>query len=141
MTLAEIIAEADRYHPCRTIIWTGGEPTLQLTGEVMAHFKTFYNCIETNGTNPVPEGVDYIACSPKVSVMQLRRNFKRVNEIRYPVKNGDHLPDIGLLPQADSYYVSPVHLSRENIDYCVNFVGKNPAWRLSVQIHKLIGIP
>jgi organic radical activating enzyme len=141
MTLAEIIAEVNRHKPCRTIIWTGGEPALQLTGEALEYFRTFYNCIETNGTMPVPEGIDYIACSPKVSVEQFNRNFKRVNEIRYPVKAGDRLPDISRLPQADRYFVSPIDLSRENIDCCINFVKENPGWRLSVQVHKLINIP
>jgi organic radical activating enzyme len=101
----------------------------------------FYNCIETNGTNPVPEAIDYIVCSPKVPFGLLNKNFVRVNEIRYPVKTGDAVPDIDLLPEADNYFVSPIDVSRENIDYCLKFIKENSAWRLSVQIHKLLNIP
>ena len=51
--------------PCRRIIWTGGEPTLQLTEEVVAYFKAlgYHQSIETNGTRRPPHGLDYITCS------------------------------------------------------------------------------
>jgi organic radical activating enzyme len=140
MTVAAIIAEVNKYDPCGTIIWTGGEPTLQLTDEILKHFGTFYNCIETNGTNPVPESIEYIACSPKVPTGLLNKNFKWLNEIRYPIKKGDVLPDIDLLPDADNYFVSPIDVSKENIDYCLKQIKENPQWRLSVQVHKLLKI-
>jgi organic radical activating enzyme len=140
MTVAEIIAEVNKYGPCGTIIWTGGEPTLQLTDEILYHFSTFYNCIETNGTNPVPSGIEYIACSPKVPVGLLNKNFMWLNEIRYPVKMGDTLPEINLLPTADSYFISPIDVSPENVDYCLKLIKENPQWKLSVQVHKLLKI-
>lgn len=140
MSLAEIIAEADRYFPCCMIIWTGGEPTLQLTDEILSHFNLFYNCIETNGTNPVPGSIDYISCSPKVPAGLLNKNFARLNEIRYPVQTGDILPEIHLLPVADDYFVSPVDVDKKNVDNCLKLIKDNPQWRLSVQIHKLLNI-
>src|ERR1035437_2095868 len=122
------------------LIWTGGEPTLQLTDDILEHFQSFRNCIETNGTNPVPERIEYISCSPKVSTDVLRRNFTRVNEFRYPIGVGDLLPDISDLPLADNYFISPIFLGEEkkrfqliedNIIYSIDLIKNNPQWRRS----------
>jgi len=137
-------------YPNNLLIWTGGEPTLQLADEVLEHFSDYYNCIETNGTNPVPSRIQYISCSPKVGPEVLRKNFTRVNEFRYPISAGNKLPDISELPEAEYYLVSPVFLGEEktrfqrveeNIEYAIKFVSENPRWRLSLQLHKLLNIP
>ena len=155
MSVSQILAEVNKFigtkdYPNNLIIWTGGEPTLQLTDEILSYFSEYYNCIETNGTNPVPSLIKYISCSPKVKPEVLRKNFKYVNEFRYPIGNGDVLPDIAELPEADNYFVSPIFLGEvkqrfqqvdENVEYAINFVNENPAWRLSLQLHKLLNIP
>ena len=155
MTVSQVMKEVTKFSkaqdfPHNLLIWTGGEPTLQLTNEILNSFSGYYNCIETNGTNPVPSQIQYISCSPKVSPEILKKNFDRVNEFRYPVSAGDKLPDISELPPADNYFVSPVfvgedkkHLERnnDNILYSIEVVKKNPQWRLSMQIHKLLNIP
>ena len=137
-------------YPDSLLIWTGGEPTLQLTNGILDLFKDYYNCIETNGTNPVPSQIAYISCSPKVSTDVLRKNFSHVNEFRYPVEVGKALPDISELPLADNYFISPVFLGEEkkrflkideNINYAIDFIKNNPQWRLSLQLHKLLNIP
>jgi len=136
--------------PENLLIWTGGEPTLQLTDEILVEFQDYYNCIETNGTNPVPSYITYISCSPKVSPDILRKNFTHVNELRYPIEAGDKLPEISELPVADNYFLSPVFLGEEkqrlvqideNIIYAIDFIKNNPQWRLSLQLHKLLNIP
>jgi len=154
MTVSQVLDEVIKLsnqvdYPNNLLIWTGGEPTLQLTNEILEQFTGFYNCIETNGTNPVPSRIEYISCSPKVSPEILRENFAAVNEFRYPIEVGDKLPDISELPEADNYFVSPVFVgevktrmkkSDENIEYAIDIVKNNPAWRLSLQIHKLLNI-
>jgi organic radical activating enzyme len=154
MTVANILDSVkslsqQKDYPNNLIIWTGGEPTLQLTDEVLEHFSGYYNCIETNGTNPVPSRIQYISCSPKVSPAILRENFHRVNEFRYPIAAGDVLPDISELPASDHYFISPVFLgepkkrflqNEDNIMYSIELVNKNPIWRLSMQLHKLLNI-
>ena len=154
MSVLEILKEVKKLskpddYPNNLIIWTGGEPTLQLTDEVLEHFCDYYNCIETNGTNPVPSKIQYISCSPKVKPDILRKNFSRVNEFRYPIGVGDLLPDISELPDSDNYFVSPIFLGEpkkrfqmddENIKYSLDFVRKNPKWRLSIQLHKFLNI-
>ena len=84
-------------------------------------FKEYYNCIETNGTNPVPRDIDYISCSPKVTVEELNINFPNgVNEIRYPVSKETIIPRIEDLPKAKHYFLSPVFLGKQNERFTIN---------------------
>jgi 7-carboxy-7-deazaguanine synthase len=150
MTIEEIEKEISQYKS-KWIIWTGGEPTLQLTEEIVNHFKAlgYLQAIETNGTNPVPQGIDYITCSPKVNAMFLKSSLKlnKVNEIRYPIGINDPLPPaIEKLPKSDHYFVSPLFLGEEkkrfdldfeNLEFCINFVKDNPEWKLSTQQQKI----
>ncbi len=145
MSLEEIYAHIQQF-ACRWIIWTGGEPTLQLTDEVLTFFRQrgYKQAIETNGTRPVSALVDYITCSPKVQIDSIKERLPRVDEIRMPIGEGDSLPDISTLPEAKNYFVSPIFDGnvplKKNIDYCVQLVKQHPQWTLSLQIHKLIGI-
>lgn len=152
MTPLEILAEVHKYsspadYPNNLLIWTGGEPTLQLTEEIIEVFSGYYNCIETNGTNEVPSNIDYISCSPKVAPSKIK--LICADEFRYPIEIGGKVPDIDELPPAQNYYVSPLfsgnaHEKMEanaaNIAYCINFVNEHPQWKLSVQIHKFLNI-
>ena len=163
-TLDNLISVISRY-PCSSIIWTGGEPTLQLDEEIVELFKEegFYQAIETNGSNPVPVGIDYVSCSPKegVTIRDLWENFngRQLDEFRYlittdSIKEIDkQLPDIENLPEATYYYISPMFdgfayvpgVVNACVDYLkskYNWFNKysSKTWRLSVQIHKIIGI-
>jgi organic radical activating enzyme len=139
MSIAEIKSEVVKYN-CRNIIWTGGEPTLQLGNNTLKYFREFYNCIESNGTKLAPSKIDYITISPKVLYPKHYISGYHIDELRYPIANGDELPDINRLPQANRYYLSPIDVSKENVDYCLKLIKENPQWRLSVQIHKLLNI-
>jgi len=148
MSIPEILDNIQQF-PCKNIIWTGGEPTLQLTDEILIHFEGYFHCIETNGTNPVPSGIDYISCSPKVSPATLKKNFIFIDELRFPLAKGEKLPEIEELPKATNYFISPLFLgaenqrmdlNQENIDYCIDYIMHNPGWKLSVQLHKLLNI-
>ncbi len=148
MTIDEILFEVRKY-TSNMIIWTGGEPTLQLTNEILSNFKNYFQAIETNGTNPVPEGIDYISCSPKVGLEILNSNFRFVDEFRFPVIAGDTLPAIDDLPRAANYFLSPVfigeakkclEINKQNLDYCLSLISQDVRWRLSVQIHKLLNV-
>lgn len=151
MTVQEIYDTIKNY-PSRFIIWTGGEPTLQLREDTVAFFKAkgYFQAIETNGTRSVPHGIDYITCSPKDEAMAvLRDNFPNgVNEFRFPITVDSVLPPaIEELPTADNYLVSPVFVGEDamvmeekSLRRCIQFVLDNPRWRLSLQTHKLINI-
>lgn len=154
MTAGQILEEVKKLsspedYPNNLLIWTGGEPTLQLTAEIVDLFNQYYNCIETNGTNPVPHNIEYITCSPKVSPEVLKKNFKFVNEFRFPLAAGGTVPAIENLPPADNYFVSPIFVGTENecfqvdatnVNYCMDYVRQNPRWKMSVQMHKLLNV-
>lgn len=154
-TLQGILEEIQKF-PCEWIVWTGGEPTIQLSEEVVQFFKEkgYKQAIETNGTNPVPAGIDYISCSPKeqVTVEDLHLNFPDgVDEWRYPLYSGgkDAIPKWDALPPAKYYFISPIFLGEKKkrmelsprvLKYCINFIKDNTKWRLSMQQHKWWGI-
>jgi len=145
MTIDEILRKIEPYG-CKWIIWTGGEPTLQINDAVVALFKEkgYLQAIETNGTRRIPMGIDYITCSPKQQFEKIRELIPEVDELRFPIQKGDPLPDIAVLPKATRYFLSPIifenNIIQENIDHCVYLVKENPLWALSLQIHKFIGI-
>lgn len=145
MSLQEIHSVLNQY-TSKWIIWTGGEPTLQLKDEHIRYFKDagYKQAIETNGTRQVSSLIDYITCSPKINYEKVKLKIPYVNEIRIPLAKGDTLPDISIFPKADKYFISPIFdgetINRDNINYCVDLVKANPRWTLSLQVHKLINI-
>lgn len=145
MTLEKIL-DVIKVYPCKWIIWTGGEPTIQLKDEHLLFFRErgYKQAIETNGTRRVPSLIDYITCSPKQDYESIRTRIPAVDEIRMPIKEGDPIPDITIFPKADNYFLSPIFdadkINIENVNYCVELIKEYPQWRLSLQIHKLIHI-
>ncbi|GHT23036.1 7-carboxy-7-deazaguanine synthase [Bacteroidia bacterium] len=147
MTLEEIHTIIRQY-PCLWIVWTGGEPTLQLTDDVLWFFKNrgYKQAVESNGTQRLSPVFDYTVVSPKGSNLDYARQINpRVDEVRLPVQKGDELPEIESLPEAKRYFLSPIFVdnllaTEANIAYCAAKILQRPQWRLSVQIHKFIGI-
>ncbi|MDR2763605.1 MAG: 7-carboxy-7-deazaguanine synthase QueE [Tannerella sp.] len=146
METGEVLAYI-RTFPCRWIVWTGGEPTLQLTDEILAVFRQagYRQAIESNGLRPLSPWLDYTVVSPKGKGDYAKSVNPCVSEVRLPVRKGDLLPAFSSLPEAGHYFLSPVFtaeavVTRANIDYCVEQVKRHPEWCLSLQIHKLIGI-
>lgn len=149
------LTEVLRKEGTKTLIWTGGEPTLQLTEDTVSHFKKlgYRQCIETNGTKRPPMGLNYISCSPKVGLPVLWKNLEgiEVGEFRYPVSRNLEIPSIDDLPPARHYFLSPIFdggegsgkalFSQENLSLCLDLIRKDPRWRLSVQMHKFLRIP
>lgn len=146
MKVGEIAAFIKQF-PCEWIVWTGGEPTLQLTDEIIAFFKKegFLQAIESNGHRKLSDLLDYKVISPKGNTDYAKKINPEVDEIRLPVIAGMEIPPIESLPWALYYFLSPVFTenpseTKANINYCVEKIKENPRWRLSLQIHKLIGI-
>lgn len=145
--LQELQEQLEAYQPVKNIIWTGGEPALQLTEEIVKYFKDlgYYQTIETNGNHKVPSNLDYVVVSPKVAEHVLERNFPNgVDELRYPwlgYKTDIPKPKV----KANYYYLSPVFdsniINTSNLNNAINLIKRNPEWRLSIQLHKLINIP
>lgn len=143
MTVHEILDYINsKFHQDAAIIWTGGEPTDQLTEEIVLYFKKagYYQCIETSGLNPVPNGIDFISLSPKVAEHVLAKNFPNgVDELRYIRHTGQSIPEPSVA--ARYYYLSPhsdgFNINNENLNHCIKLCMENPKWGISVQQHKL----
>lgn len=124
------------------VVFTGGEPLLQLDQALVdaCHALGFEVAIETNGTRPCPRGVDWICVSPK----SLERLVLRAgNELKlvHPQAglSPDQLEDLAF----DHFFVQPMDGPdrAESTRACIEWCLAHPRWRLSLQTHKLLGIP
>ncbi len=134
MSDEEILAEVEKY-PARMVILTGGEPSLWIDEALVdaLHRAGKYVCIETNGTRPLPTGIDWVTCSPK-SGGTLR--LTQMDEVKV-VYEGQELAPYEQL-SASHYFLQPC--SCRNTAETVACVLSNPRWRLSLQTHRLIDI-
>lgn len=135
----------DNAPQCNEITWTGGEPTDQLTKEIIDCFKAegFYQAIETSGLNPVPNGIDFICVSPKVAEHVIKKNFPNgVDELRYVRHLGQSVPEP--LITAKHYWLSPhsdgFNINSKNLKFCIELCKAFPQWKLSLQNHKIWNI-
>ncbi len=137
------------------VILTGGEPSLwideafikllhQATGKKIA--------IETNGTNPLPAGIDWVTVSPKVGIEEMIGNpeikVESADEIKVVDVGQDlnpyfELPCIGekTLMYLQPCYVADKKLRESNMMRTVRRVLQDPRWTLSLQTHRYLGIP
>lgn len=130
------------YAASKYVVFTGGEPLLQLDNELITamHAVGFEIAIETNGTLPVPEGVDWICVSPKMGAELLVR---KGNELKVVI------PQLGQNMQAyaaldfQHYFVQAMDGPQQakNLKIAVEFCKQHPHWKLSLQTHKLLQIP
>jgi 7-carboxy-7-deazaguanine synthase (Cx14CxxC type) len=142
MTLEELLEAVDN-HPFPSgesmVVLTGGEPLLQVDNELLEGLNRFgfYVAVETNGTQPVPAGIDWVCVSPKT----LQLEAERADELKfvYPQilnpKSFQHF-------NATHFWLSPMDgpdieaNTRATVDYCL----QNPQWRFNLQTHKTIGV-
>ena len=132
----EEIVEAVKRHPCRFVILTGGEPSLQIDEDLLhrLHDAGRYICIETNGTHPLPAGIDWVTCSPKGDAPVM---LEKIDEVKVVYK-GQDVETYHKQLKADHYSLQPC--SGLNTAETVVYVLAHPWWRLSLQTHKLIDI-
>ncbi|MBL7815268.1 MAG: 7-carboxy-7-deazaguanine synthase [Saprospiraceae bacterium] len=124
------------------VVCTGGEPALQLDAVLVEAFHAvgFEVAIETNGTVPLPKGVDWVCVSPKAGTELV---ILRGSELKlvFPQKGAE--PELFKDLDFDYFYLQPMDNTFQKIntqmtlDYCL----KNPQWRLSLQTHKILEIP
>ncbi len=130
----------------RFVVCTGGEPALQIDAALVdaLHARGFMIAIETNGTLPLPEHIDWICVSPK-------------SDATLVVTSGDELklvyPQARAMPERfadldfDHFLIQPmdglagdVSKRKTNTERAVEYCLSHPQWRLSMQTHKLLGI-
>lgn len=127
------------YGPTRNVMLCGGEPLLQVDEELVSLLKAagWFIALETNGTKKPPDGIDWIACSPKVAEHAVALDF--AHELKYVRAAGQGIPHPKA--KADHYLISPMFdgdsVPPETLAWCIRLVQENPGWRLTVQHHKV----
>lgn len=131
------------------VVITGGEPTMHDISKLVDELKknNIYVAIETAGTNPVYEGVDWICFSPK--------KFKKPDPTVYPVTDElkvvvFHKSDLlwaeghasKITKKSTQLYLQPEWSKSDKIlPLILDYIQENPKWKLSLQTHKYINIP
>jgi 7-carboxy-7-deazaguanine synthase len=130
------------YTASKYVVFTGGEPLLQLDAALIAsmHAVGFQIAIETNGTLPVPEGVDWICVSPK---MGSKLVVHKGNEIKVVIPQSQQ--DLAAYESLDfdNFFVQAMDgpLAEFNTKLAIDTCKRHPKWKLSLQTHKLLQIP
>jgi len=147
-TAADLARAVDRAWPNgsdasrKLVVCTGGEPLLQLDAPLVdaLHGRGFSIAIETNGTLPAPEGIDWICVSPKAGAPLRQRRGDELKVV-YP----QALLDLAELAGLDfrHFFIQPMDGPdyERNLRLAIALCRRAPRWRLSLQTHKLIGIP
>ncbi len=126
----------------RFVVCTGGEPLLQLDPALIGalHKEGFEIAVETNGTVPPPDGIDWLCVSPKAGAPLEVRTGDEIKLV-FPQEGADPVEFEGL--DFDNFFLQPMDGPDRDantaaaLQYCL----AHPRWRLSLQTHKLLGIP
>lgn len=144
--LAEAVADAwpagDDPLAQRYVVCTGGEPTLQMDVPLIAslHQHGFEIAIETNGTQNVPPGIDWICVSPKAGAPLVQRHG---DELKLVFPQPAAMPESFHDLEFSHYLLQPMDgpdrdaNTQTALAYCL----AHPRWQLSLQTHKFLGIP
>ncbi|HEX7749122.1 MAG TPA: 7-carboxy-7-deazaguanine synthase [Bordetella sp.] len=126
----------------RYVVFTGGEPLLQLDDALVAavHAQGFTIAIETNGTIAPPAGIDWICVSPKGTSQVV---VTRGNELKLVYPQLQALPERYAHLDFEHFFLQPMDGPARvaNTERIVRYCLQHPQWRLSLQTHKYIGIP
>lgn len=123
-------------------VMTGGEPLLQVDNALIdaLHGAGFEIAVETNGTIEAPDGIDWICVSPKADA-ELKQRHGNELKLVYPQKMAkpEQFSDLAF----EHFMLQPMDGPAvfENTNACVDYCRQHPKWRLSLQTHKLLGIP
>lgn len=141
--LADAIAKAwpDGEGGQRYVVCTGGEPLLQLDTPLIdaLHARGFEIAVETNGTQPAPPGLDWICVSPKADAPLVLTSGHELKLV-YPQPLA--MPERFAHLAFENFFLQPMDsvLQREHTKAAVAYCMAHPQWRLSVQMHKVVGI-
>jgi 7-carboxy-7-deazaguanine synthase (Cx14CxxC type) len=134
------IGKSPRVRPL--VVCTGGEPLLQLDSELVAAFHQagFEVAIETNGTRLPPQGVDWVCMSPKAGADVVLRSG---HELKLIFPQPGARPELYENLDFEHFFLQPMDglLREENTRLALRYCLEHPQWRLSLQTHKLLGIP
>ena len=149
MSLEEIVDEVNKYPNAPLVVLTGGEPSLFIDNAFVAELKQKTGktiSIETNGTRPLPSNLDWVTLSPKSAFEGGDAEpcvLKHCDELKVVYLGQDLAQYDGI--EAKHRFLQPCFCEDEmqqktNMKACVEAVMKNPDWRLSLQIHRVLNI-
>jgi 7-carboxy-7-deazaguanine synthase (Cx14CxxC type) len=128
----------------RYVVCTGGEPLLQLDKPAIdaLHAAGFEIGVETNGTIRAPEGIDWLCVSPKATAPVLQTSGDELKLV-YPQKELSARPEVFENLDFTHLFLQPLDNDEkdENTHAAIEYCLAHPGWKLSLQTHKLIGIP
>lgn len=128
-------------HAHRFVVMTGGEPLLQVDEALVAalHAQGFQIAVETNGTLAAPAGIDWLCVSPKAGAPWVQRSGHELKVV-WP-QAGLDMAALNAAAFAHRY-VQPMDGpdKQRNTQMCIDLCLAQPAWRLSLQTHKITGI-
>ncbi|BBB29202.1 7-carboxy-7-deazaguanine synthase [Neptunomonas japonica] len=123
------------------VVFTGGEPALQLTQELVSavHNCGFEIAVETNGTKPLPNDIDWICVSPKASAPLV---INQGHELKLVYPQSDAMPERFTELEFDNFYLQPLdsQSSNQNTQHVIDYCLRHPRWKMSLQTHKIVGI-
>jgi 7-carboxy-7-deazaguanine synthase (Cx14CxxC type) len=124
------------------VVVTGGEPMLQLDDSLVAalHEHGFEVAMETNGTLPALPGIDWVCVSPKAGTKVVQRSGNELKLV-WPQQGIDPAELLGW--DFDHFLIQPLDCADAAgaRAAAIDYVLANPRWRLSLQTHKLLGLP
>jgi organic radical activating enzyme len=148
MSAPEIVEQVMRYPSAPLIVLTGGEPALHVDTALIQALKLTGKtiAIETNGTLPLPDGIDWVTLSPKTAFQggkALPCIITSCDELKV-VYTGQNLNQYDHI-KAQQRFLQPCYVDdpKQRLlgqQATVKAVLDNPKWRLSLQTHKLLGI-
>lgn len=128
-------------HDRKYVVCTGGEPLLQLDAPLIddLHDRGFQVAVETNGTRPAPESLDWICVSPKAGAKLVQRTG---DELKLVFPQPAAPPEMFESLPFDHLFLQPMDGPdlESNLKAAVRYCMSDPRWRLSLQTHKLLGI-
>ena len=149
MSLDDIIGEVNLYPNAPMVVLTGGEPSLFINREFVAGLKAATDrriAIETNGTRPLPDNLDWVTLSPKTGFAGgdiVPCVLDHCDELKV-VWCGQDLAQYRKITAAHRFlqpcYTEVADQREANLQACVSAVLSNPGWRLSVQLHRMVGV-
>ncbi|MCW5620192.1 MAG: 7-carboxy-7-deazaguanine synthase [Burkholderiales bacterium] len=126
----------------RLVVCTGGEPLLQLDAAAIAalHAHGFEVAVETNGTQPAPPGLDWVCVSPKADAALV---LTRGDELKLVYPQPEAPPERFAALDFRHFFLQPMDGAQRarNTQLAVEYCLAHPQWRLSLQTHKMLGIP
>jgi 7-carboxy-7-deazaguanine synthase (Cx14CxxC type) len=124
------------------VVCTGGEPMLQLNEPLVAalHAAGFEVAVESNGTIPAVAGIDWLCVSPKANAPLAQLSGDELKLV-YPQSGGE--PERYAALSFRHFFLQPMDGPevQRNTELAAQYCLENPQWRLSLQTHKLVGLP